>query len=320
MSTLAMSDRAANIEAVESRLKDDILQEAARNGDLFLVHEEDTDGRLIPTWVNVGADSVWTVRELFQSIEAAGWQVDYHRVPIGANQAIENNYVSVGGLMLCSGLFCAYNGMRVQLDAYAQIFKRVDPRSTSLVANCGAGVNRTTFAMVAAILIRRKQLLLLSHPDPISKAPASTRSPALASAALPVSNGPTSALAKSVEAKTQQHAQSRALLRLIKTLSDAFSRQTSQSLTELLFAEPLLVDNMRSAMAGDYGVVRQLAGLLDEGLDTKAVVDAAIDACAHVTNLREAIMVDRVQYAAQSARKDEPDHVHLGKALRSLER
>lgn len=235
----------------------------------------------------------------------------------------------------------------MQLDAYAQIIKGIDPHSTSLVANCGAGFNRTTFAMVAALLIRRKQLLLLGHPDPFVEKP--TRSPLLASAALPASryaamgmegggttppsyaqsNGntggrarPMAAVAKSIEVATQQQAQSRALLRLIKTLGEAFSREASQSLTELFLLQPILMDNLRAASAGDYGVVRQLAGLLDEGLENKALVDTAIDACAHVTNLRDAILIERVRYAAQSGRAQEiaAEKSHLHKALRSLER
>ncbi|KDN52550.1 hypothetical protein K437DRAFT_272412 [Tilletiaria anomala UBC 951] len=298
--TLGMSDRASNLEGIESRLKDDILNEASKHNNLLLVHEEDRGGNVIPTWICVSSDAVMTVKEVYRAIIKAGWKVEYHRVPISETQAIENNY----------------------LDAYAQIIKRVDPRTTSIVANCGAGFNRTTFAMVAALLIRRKQLLLLDRPDPFQEASfvRSTLLTGASSANYPV---PTTAVAKSMEAVTQQQAQSRALLRLIKTLGEAFSREASQSVTELLLMDPVLTDSLRAAGTGDFGIIRQLSGLLDEGLESKALVDTAVDACSQVTNLREAILIERVQYAAQSGRLDpegKTSRSHLQKALRALER
>ena len=44
--------------------------------------------------------------------------------------------------------------------------KRVDPLRTPIVFNCGMGAVRTTYAMVAACLIRRKQYMSLGMRDP----------------------------------------------------------------------------------------------------------------------------------------------------------
>lgn len=44
--------------------------------------------------------------------------------------------------------------------------KRVDPLRTPIVFNCGMGAVRTTYAMVAACLIRRKQFISLGMRDP----------------------------------------------------------------------------------------------------------------------------------------------------------
>lgn len=52
------------------------------------------------------------------------------------------------------------------LDAYLRVIRETDPATTALVFNCGMGAVRTTFAMVAACIIRRKQLLARGMDDP----------------------------------------------------------------------------------------------------------------------------------------------------------
>ena len=52
------------------------------------------------------------------------------------------------------------------MDAYLQVIKDADPLRTSLVFSCGMGAVRTTFAMTAACLVRRRQLMLRGLPDP----------------------------------------------------------------------------------------------------------------------------------------------------------
>lgn len=52
------------------------------------------------------------------------------------------------------------------LDAYFRVIKETDPLRTALVFNCGMGAVRTTFAMVAACIIRRKQVIAREMEDP----------------------------------------------------------------------------------------------------------------------------------------------------------
>jgi hypothetical protein len=52
------------------------------------------------------------------------------------------------------------------VDAYLRVIKNADPLRTSLVFSCGMGAVRTTFAMTAACLVRRRQLMLRGLPDP----------------------------------------------------------------------------------------------------------------------------------------------------------
>ena len=52
------------------------------------------------------------------------------------------------------------------LDAYLRVIKDADPIRSALVFSCGMGAVRTTFAMVAALIIRRRMLLARGLDDP----------------------------------------------------------------------------------------------------------------------------------------------------------
>lgn len=44
-------------------------------------------------------------------------------------------------------------------------------------------------------------------------------------------------------------------------------------------AQPVLLENLRKAHQGNYGVILSLLGCLDHGLQAKRLVDRVIDAC-----------------------------------------
>lgn len=100
---------------------------------------DSSEGAILPTWTAVDASNVKSSREVWESMKAQGWNVDYHRIPISPDRPIEDNY----------------------LDAYLRLIKPTSPLKTSLVFSCGMGAVRTTFAMVGALVVRRKQLELL---------------------------------------------------------------------------------------------------------------------------------------------------------------
>lgn len=87
--TLALSDRASNLEDIERRLKLDILEESRKFGGMILTHDEVSNGVLIPTWMSVDEASIRTPREVYEDIKAEGWRVDYHRIPIAPDRPIE---------------------------------------------------------------------------------------------------------------------------------------------------------------------------------------------------------------------------------------
>lgn len=141
---MQLSYRAESLEGIEERLKADVLSESRKYGDLIMTHEENTEGEVIPTWLAVDASNVLTPRELWHSFKNDGYNLDYHRIPISPDTPLEDNY----------------------LDAYLRVMKDSDPRETNIIFSCGMGVVRTTYAMAAALMVRRKQLISLGEKDP----------------------------------------------------------------------------------------------------------------------------------------------------------
>ncbi|KAJ7168617.1 inositol hexakisphosphate-domain-containing protein [Mycena filopes] len=298
--TLLLSDRAENLEAIENRLKNDILQEAARYGSLLLTHNEDISGAILPTWTSVDASNVKTSLELWGQMKEQGWNVDYHRIPIAPDRPIEDNY----------------------LDAYLRVIRTTDPLRTALVFSCGMGAVRTTFAMVAASIVRRRQLIVRGLPDPYAMKLNGPSTPV--PAGTPTSSGPSnpeteSRILQALEQANAQQDLNRSLLRLTYLLQQCLQNRNSQSAIELLMTHPALLDNLRKAHMGNYGVILSLLGCLDHGLRAKRLVDRVIDAADHVTNLREDILMHRLKYSMTSMDEAKGEDF-LDKAVKALEK
>ncbi|KAE8220931.1 hypothetical protein CF326_g8662, partial [Tilletia indica] len=410
--TFGLSTRASNLESIERRLRADILKEAERNGGLVLVHEEDalstapnnassantahgtpssssksrpptssSTVRLTPTWIAVDETTVQTPRQVWDQIRLSGWHVSYHRIPIANEQAIENNY----------------------LDAYTEVLRGCDPLTTSVVANCGVGYVRTTFAMCAAVIVRRRQMMLKGKSDPLaginpvnieerrgrgstvtvsadgpSADPHATPAQPRSHSIDPHATGTgTDGVARPLQLASAQQAHDVSVLKLLHVLSTTPAPTPSASFTfggapsttaagvasptvsalhpailiPTLISHPPLLNALRAANAGDYGVVRQLLGLLDDdgsstnptrpdddvggSVSSKAVVDWAINYCDRVLNLREAILQERLRYAvgdsllspsSSSDNNDKPSNptstntAHLYRASKHLEK
>ncbi|KAH9998939.1 inositol hexakisphosphate-domain-containing protein [Russula vinacea] len=283
--TLPLSDRPENLEAIEQRLKNDILAEGIRFGGLVLTHNEiaieDGDGAILPTWTAVDSSNVRTSRELWEYMRREGWHVEYHRIPISPD------------------LF-----------------------------SCGMGAVRTTFAMTSACVVRRRQLVLLGQPDPYSTKllNASPLSNSASGANTPsgCATPPQSLLgeAKIRQALDQANAQqdlNRSLLRLTHILQQTLPSGPSHHVIDLLLTHSVLLDDLRKAHMGNYGIILSLLGCLDDGLKAKRLVDKVIDSCDHVVNLREDILVHRIKYSLSSL--EEPNgNLLLRKAGKALEK
>ncbi|KAJ7471451.1 inositol hexakisphosphate-domain-containing protein [Mycena galericulata] len=297
--TLSLSDRAENLEAIETRMRNDILQEATRYGGLILTHNE--MWRHLPTWTSVDVSNVKTSRELWSQMKEDGWNVEayYSRIPIAPDRPIEDNY----------------------LDAYLRVIRTTDPLRTALVFSCGMGAVRTTFAMVAASIVRRKQLMVRGFPDPYtmkgttSGTPLSIGTPT----GTPPSHDTEARIMQALEQASAQQDLSRSLLRLTYLLQQSLENHNSQSAIELLMTHPALLDNLRKAHMGNYGVILSLLGCLDHGLHAKRLVDRVIDATDQVINLREDILIHRLKYSLTSMDEAKGEDF-LDKAVKALEK
>ncbi|KZP00352.1 hypothetical protein CALVIDRAFT_560340 [Calocera viscosa TUFC12733] len=279
--SLSLSDRVENLEDIERRLKQDILDEASRYGGMILTHHEINEGEeMFPTWTEIDETCVLTSREVVEQIVAEGWKVEYYRIPISPDRPIEDNY----------------------LDAYAAIINDVDPVKTSLLFSCA------TFSMVAACILRRKLLIQKGLADPFKPtATPGTSTPAGSQAAV------------ALEQAVKQQELSLALLRITYVIQNSMQNPTALSAVELLLAQPALMDNLRMAFKGNYSVILSLLGFLDDGLKAKQLVDSVIDSCDHVINLREDILSLRVKYSLTSM-DDKKRRNYLGRAARALEK
>ncbi|KAG0151897.1 hypothetical protein CROQUDRAFT_36078 [Cronartium quercuum f. sp. fusiforme G11] len=290
--TFAISERAENIEAIEYRLKLDILKEANRYGGLVLVHDETVEGEILPAWIT--ADDVKTTREVWEEIKAEGYR--YHRIPISNDQAPEDSY----------------------LDRYVAILRTI-PTSTSLVFNCGMGVIRTTFAMAAAIVMRRRQVIKEGGDDIFG----------LEDVRVPPNTGDhiRHKEIKALRMVGETQIRTRSLLKLMQLLQRCLPTASQHTVMELLTTQPTLLENLRKGITGNFDIIMSLVSILDQGTIEKDLVDLVIDVCDDVINLREDILEHRIQFAITAANNndepadgDEKKHMHLKRALAALER
>ncbi|KAG1855369.1 hypothetical protein DFJ58DRAFT_786310 [Suillus subalutaceus] len=141
-----------------------------------------------------------------------------------------------------------------------RVIKNTDPVRSALVFSCGMGAVRSTFAMVAAVIVRRKMLLAIGLEDPYPTDPIrwDNGSPGISTAATDIK------LAQALENASAQQDQNKSLLRLTYVLQRHLH---SQSVIALLMAQPTLLENLRKAHQGNYGVILSLLGLVDRVID-----------------------------------------------------
>ncbi|KAI9625975.1 hypothetical protein H4Q26_015963 [Puccinia striiformis f. sp. tritici PST-130] len=183
------------------------------------------EGDILPTWIT--ADDVKTTREMWEGVKSEGYHVDYYRIPIANDQAPEDSY----------------------LDRYVAILRTI-PTSTNLIFNCGMGLVRTTFAMAAAIIMRRRQVIKEGGEDLYG----------LEGAQVPVTIDQDNSLSpineaenfspgfKAIKALTilgEQQLRTKSLLRLMQLLQRSLPTASQHSVMELLTTQPNLLENLR---------------------------------------------------------------------------
>ncbi|ORY52376.1 hypothetical protein BCR33DRAFT_711697 [Rhizoclosmatium globosum] len=268
------------LEQLEARLKEDIIKEAQRHGNMFLVHDEIENGRIVPSWI--GIDDIMTTKEIFQNLLAKKYRVEYHRIPISPEQSPEDRY----------------------LDEYVNAVKSCNPEDY-VVFNCGMGVGRTTFAMTVALILRRtRQMAESQSPENMM---------------IPGNSGDEDWLLDQSNPEPlfvdEADNQNRAMLRLVYILERALSnKKNPRSAIDWAMDRGPLIEDLKGAVLGNYQYITALKSLLHRGSESKRILDEAIDRCDVMINLREVILLHRVQYSNTG------DEVSLEKALGCLER
>eukprot|EP00899_Mesostigma_viride_P028287 jgi/Mesvir1/8643/Mv02588-RA.1 len=126
------------VEQMEARMKEDVLREAQLYNGSILVSDESSDGQMLDIWEHLGDENaVQTPQEVYASLVAEGYPVDYCRVPVTDEKAPKER----------------------DFDALVDRLRDRDPHMP-LVFNCQMGRGRTTTAMIIACLI-----LLKKNPD-----------------------------------------------------------------------------------------------------------------------------------------------------------
>eukprot|EP01080_Neovahlkampfia_damariscottae_P005741 gene5741-9563_t len=120
------------LEEMEDRLKGDILREAKKYNEKFLVHDEVEEiSGLITEWKDATSKTILTPREVYQQIEKEGYKIKYFRVPVTDERAPEPK----------------------DFDDLLDIIKNVDIENTHLIYNCQMGRGRTTTGTIIASLV-----------------------------------------------------------------------------------------------------------------------------------------------------------------------
>ncbi|KAI9320761.1 inositol hexakisphosphate-domain-containing protein [Dichotomocladium elegans] len=215
------------LEKVEERLKADIVKELKNMGGLLLVHQELSDGTIVPCYI--AADSVQTPLEVFNDFREQGYRVNYFRIPISPEQGPEDNY----------------------FDEYVRVIKTLKPNDP-LIFNCGMGAVRTTVGIIIAQIIRRTQLIEQGHRDPF---PIPGWSYTLPNTDDSDSQQRilSSELVKGIEDADTAQTQSRAILRLVLILEKGLDcKRSSRTTLEWILERSRLLENLRNAIMGNY--------------------------------------------------------------------
>eukprot|EP00884_Botryococcus_braunii_P001844 jgi/Botrbrau1/11660/Bobra.168_2s0015.2 len=261
------------LERMETRLKDDVLREAAcsPNGVVLVSREVLADDRsvgmppstsnIVDTYISIsGPADVQTPREVYENLKREGYSVKYHRLPLTDGKAPQP-----------SAFDAIYDGV-TQAD-------RRDP----VIINCQMGGGRTTTAMVVACLVRN----LLFGNEKLMDVPAEHDLLAGSSPRSIASDDHADENTEIDEADISRYPSEDFAGRINSFQIPKTPTRADSGILDPEEAEQTAMQN------GEYVGVRRFVRILEYGNDAKNIVDAVVDRCAAVMNLRQQIMLYR---------------------------
>eukprot|EP01083_Nonionella_stella_P026862 73965_1 len=115
---------------IESRLRNDILNEAKENNLNLLVHDEKKMNVVRPVWESVYENSVQTSGQVYEVLAGEGYDVEYLRIPVTAESSFSVS----------------------EVEAIRQVFIKA-PTNTVFVYNCHKGAGRSTMGTCIVTLM-----------------------------------------------------------------------------------------------------------------------------------------------------------------------
>ena len=247
------------IEALEWRLKEDVVAEASLNSGNIMLHQEVKKRKIQPCWEAVPLDQIKTTEEVFFQFRMEGYKVKYYRWPTTPEESPSKKLFDL--LLSCI---------------------MESPETTNIVFNCQTGRGRSTFGMVAARLVQmwRGPETLMNSSGKMSKRRRSSIK--VAGTFQPLRN----------EDEVKQKGIPRVLsghsLKSIEAQLD-IGIDADDPRAALNPKRSAMDDTSKSLLAGWYQPVLQVIRLLPNGRVAKSHVDHFIDECTHLVNLRELV-------------------------------
>ena len=160
---------ASRVDAIESRLKGDILAEAREHDGNVLVHDEIVHGEVRACWESCDRGTVRTTREVFEQLGGGeGYNVQLVRVPITAESVVDARQVD--GIVAALVAEAAHSAGSVQ-QTVAPTGRSTSPPPYGDVLhihifNCQLGRGRSTIGLIIAYLLQCHMLGYTPQPVP----------------------------------------------------------------------------------------------------------------------------------------------------------
>ncbi|XP_048336813.1 uncharacterized protein LOC107426194 isoform X1 [Ziziphus jujuba] len=246
------------VERMEARLKEDILREAEHYGGAIMVIHETNDGQIFDAWEHVSADSIQTPLEVFKSLVADGFPIEYARVPITDGKAPKSSDFDTLAMNIASA-----------------------SKDTAFVFNCQMGRGRTTTGTVIACLLK----LRIDYGRPIK------------------------VLLDSMIQEDEDGG----------TSSGEETGGTVAALTSSMEKPKTEKEQGRIFGINDILLLWKITRLFDNGVECREALDAIIDRCSALQNIRQAVLQYRKMFNQQHVEPRER-RVALNRGAEYLER